>query len=145
MESAKDLVRIVGFEGKCWKKWLIYGCSTDLSPDDRDPTRTSGMPSIACGWPADTPLRPPAVQRKHPRIHQDNIGMHQDVARTPQMGIRTLRRLTDGVYRSYFSLGMSAGRLQNFISITLQASPWEVVTTGYLDANGYKRGWGPAH
>ena len=46
---------------------------------------------------------------KHQRKHQNN--MHQDVARTPRMGIRTLRRLMDGVYGSYLSLEMSAGQL----------------------------------
>ena len=42
---------------------------------------------------------------------QDNIRMHQDIARTPRMGIRILRRLTDGVYRSLFLLQMPAYRL----------------------------------
>ena len=50
------------------------------------------------------------------------------------MGIQTLQRPTDGLYGSYFSPRMSACRLLNFISITLQASPWKVVTTGYLGA-----------
>ena len=40
----------------------------------------------------------------------------------------------DGVYGSYFSPRMSACPLWNFISITLHASPWEVMTAGYLDA-----------
>ena len=57
-----------------------------------------------------------------------------DLAETHRWGLRII-----------FSPQMSACRLRNIISITLQVSPWEVVTTGYLDANGYKRGRGPAH
>ena len=48
--------------------------------------------------------------------------------------MQTLQRLTNGIYGSYFPPRISACRLQNFISITLQVSPWEVATTGYLGA-----------
>ena len=89
--------------GGMLEKWVIYGCVTDNSPDNRDATRTLGMHCVACGWPPDTPPWPPAVRRKDLRTCQDNIGMHQDVARTTRMGLRTLRILTVGVYGSLFS------------------------------------------
>ena len=76
---------------------------------------------------------------------QDTLGQHRNAS-----GCRkdTSDRYTDLVethgcgLQIIYSPRMSACRLRNFIRITLQASPWKVVTTGYLDANGYKWGVG---
>ena len=114
--------------------WLSKCVRLGLNPKAL-PMENSHSPSLASiQRRGRTGFRiPPSVLQKHPRIHQDNIGMHQDVTRTPQMAIRILWRLTDGVYGSYFPRSCQLVDYGIFISITLQVSPWEVVTTGYLD------------
>ena len=59
------------------------------------------------------------------------------------MGIWTLRTGTDGVYGSLFFSGMSAYRLRDFYD-NIKVFWWELVTTGYLDPSGYRKGKGQA-
>ena len=69
--------------------------------------------------------------------HQDTPGQHRDASGHRQDtldGYTDLAETHGWGLQIIFSLRMSACQLRNFISITLQASPWEVVTTGYLDA-----------
>ena len=96
--------------GGIFDKWVIYGRITDNYTDNKDATRMLGTRFVACRWPLVTLLWPPTVQRKQSRTCPDDIGIHQDVTRTPRMGIRTLRTLTDGVYGSLFFSQMSAHR-----------------------------------
>ena len=59
------------------------------------------------------------------------------------MSKRTLRRLTDGIYGILFLSRMSSYRFRDFYD-NINKSWWELVTTAYLDPNGYKRGKGKA-
>ena len=72
--------------------------------------------------------------------------MHQDVSRTPRMGLWTLQTLMDGVYGSLFLSRMSAYRIRYFTNITpVSMGGVDHWVSECLDANGYKRGLGPAH
>ena len=51
--------------------------------------------------------------------------------------VETLRRLTDGVYRSLFLSRISAYLWDIYDNI--KVSWWELETTGYVDPNAYKR------
>ena len=105
----------------------------DFSADDRDSTRMSGMTSRYSSETtrsvAETPQDTPEQHRDASGRSRDTPDRYADLAETHGWGLQII-----------FSPRISACRLWNFISITLQASPWEVVTTGCLDTNGYKRG-----
>ena len=72
--------------------------------------------------------------------------MHQDVSRTPQLGIQTLRRIAEinrwGL-QIFISLADVSLSFRDFYD-NIKMSWWETLTTGYLDPNAYKKGNGKA-
>ena len=117
MESAKDPVRIMVFGGML-KKWVIYRCGTDLSLDDRDPTRTSGMLEGDLGYSSETTRSAAETHQDTPEQHRGASGCRKD---TPD-GYADFADTEGWGLQIIFFPQISAGRLRNFI------------------ANGYKRG-----
>ena len=74
---------------------------------------------------------------------QDMPGQHRDASGHLKDTPDGFTDLADthrwGLRISIFLVDVSLS-IRNFINITLHMSPWEVLTTGCLDANGYKRG-----
>ena len=72
--------------------------------------------------------------------------MHQDVSRTPQIDIQTLRRLAEisGQGSRIFISLMDVSLLVRDFYDNIKMPWWETLTTGYLDPNAYKMGKGKA-
>ena len=94
---------------------MIYGCVTGNYPD---------LQILLCDNPQ--------CGGKDPRTRQDNIGMHHDVSRTLRWVYgpcgHSLMGFTDLYFCHEYQL------INKDILLTLHLSPWEVLTTGYLDA-----------